>query len=218
MADTIFKYPLDLEGTSADNKAVNEAHTIGSSKGRIFIADYGPFFGNSVTLTDAGTGKELEPGLDKDYVPVHYYREAADITGQAVYAGIRIVNPDVGTSILLTCQYVGGEFSFSTYALKQAIEALQNDERPVSWGDLVGVPSQFVPAPHLHSAYDLYGMKYVVEAYTDVASAIRDGDNASRELLKQQITAKLNTFDQFCTAVAQCFADGADELAAVVTD
>jgi len=186
MADTIFKYPLDLLGTSIDNKAIDEAHTIGTRVGRIFVTDYGPFFGNSAVIVDAVTGKPLEPV--KDYRLIHKYKEATDRAGQAVYAGVQIVNPDVSTEILITCQYVGGEFSYSYYALKQAIEALQNDDRQVNWGDLVGVPAQFVAAPHLHDIYDLYGLKWMIEAEYDVAAAIREGDGASRTLLLKQLS------------------------------
>lgn len=214
MADTIFKYPLDLLGTSSTNKAIDESHTIGSVKGRIFVADYGPFFGNStLILKDGVTGRVLVP--NDDYALVHHYREATARTGQAIYTAVRITNPNVSTNILMTCQYVGGEFSFSTYALKQAIEELMNDDRPVYWGDLIGVPSQFVPAPHLHSAYDLYGMKYVVEAQVDVANAIREGDAASRALLLKQVQDKFLSFDSFAKQLADCFQAGATELAAI---
>jgi len=214
MADTIFKYPLDLLGTSATNKVIDESHTIGSVKGRIFVADYGPFFGGSVILKDGVSGRTLV--ANTDYTLVHHYREATARTGQAIYTAVRIVNPNVSTTILMTCQYVGGEFSFSTYALKQAIEELMNDDRPVYWGDLIGVPAQFVPAPHLHSAYDLYGMKYVVEAQVDVANAIREGDAASRALLLKQIQDKFLSFDSFAKQLADCFESGAVELRSII--
>jgi len=213
MADTIFKYPLDLLGTSAANKVINEAHTIGTRKGRIFCANYGPFFGGSVVLVDVVSGKTLKP-ID-DYKLVHYYKEAADRTGQAVYTAVQVSNLDVSTTLLFSAQMVGGEFSYSKYAIIQALEALQNDERPVAWGDLIGVPSQFVPSPHLHDAYDLYGMKYVVESNADVAAAIREGDAASRALLLEQINKRFVAMDSFCTSLADCFAAGAVELAAI---
>lgn len=211
MADTIFKYPLDLSGTSPDNRVIDEGHTIGTTRARIFAADYGPFYGNSVIVKDGDTGEELT--ALEDYVLVHYYREAAKASGQAVYAAVRIVNPDVSTNILFTAQMVGGEFSYSTYAIKQAIEDLLNDDRPVAWGDLIGVPAQFVPTPHLHSAYDLYGLKYLVEAQYDVAAAIREGDAASRQMLVDQMTQHRDGVDAFLTAVANAYGDAAAELA-----
>jgi len=85
MAGTIFKYPLDLLGTSQTNKVTDEEHTIGAVRGRLFAADYGPFFGNSAVVKDAATGKTLVPNVD--YVLVHYYREASVATGQAQPCG-----------------------------------------------------------------------------------------------------------------------------------
>jgi len=71
MTDTIFKYPLDLLGTSATNKVIDEAHTVGLTRARIFPSNYGPFYGSSVTVVDAMTGKELTP--NDQYVLVHFY-------------------------------------------------------------------------------------------------------------------------------------------------
>lgn len=213
MANTIFKYPLDLSGTNPDNKVIGEAHTIGVRKGRVFCADYGPFFGDSIVLVDGVTGRELIPM--EDYRLVHYYKEAADRTGQGVYSAIQIHNLNVSTTILMTAQMVGGEFSYSTYAILQALEALQNDERPIQWGELIDVPAQFVPAPHLHDVYDLYGMKALVEVNADVAAALREGDVASRNLLLKQINDRFVAFDKFCMQLANCFESGAAELAAI---
>lgn len=213
MTETIFKYPLDLSGTSVDNRAIDEAHTIGATRARIFATDYGPFFGSNVIIKDAISGNVLQPNID--YYLVHYYREASEAAGQAIYAAVRIVNPDVGTEILITPQYVGGEFSYSTFAIKQAIEGLLVDNRPVYWGDLVGLPSQFVPTPHLHSAYDLYGLKYLIESEYDIASAIREGDTASRQVLLDQMSRKFDDLDAFTVELADLFRQGAVDLAAI---
>lgn len=210
MADIIFKYPLDLLGTSAANKVIDEEHTIGSTRMRLFATDYGPFFGSSVKLVDKTTGKQL---VASDYRLLHPYREARERTGQGVYCVVQILNPDLGPVIKFTGQMVGGEFSFSTYAIKQALAELANDDRPVHYGDLVGIPAQFVPTPHLHSAYDLYGMKAVVESNYDVAAAIREGDIASRRLLTQQLQMKLDSYDMFCQGISDEFAKAAAELA-----
>lgn len=195
MVPIIFKYPLDLEGTSPTNKVINEAHTIGSLRGRLFAPDSGPFFGNSVVVIDGDTGEELE--ANTQYKLAHYYHEASSRSGQPVYAAVAIVDPNIGTNILFTGQMVGGEFSYSYYAIKEALEALANDTRPVYWGELIGVPATFNPAPHLHSIYDTYDWMTMIWAQNDVAAAIREGDAASRALLLQQISMKLNQFEQY---------------------
>jgi hypothetical protein len=56
---------------------------------------------------------------------------------------------------------------------------------------------------------------YMVEATADVAAAIRDGDNASRQLLLTQITNKFQSIDDFCMQLATCFETAATELAAL---
>jgi hypothetical protein len=211
MAGTIFKYPLDLLGTSVTNKVTNEVHTIGAVRGRLFAADYGPFFGNSAVIKDVVSGKTLV--ATTDYVLVHLYREATLATGQAIYTAVRIINPTVSTQVSISAQMVGGEFSYSLYAILQAIEDLTDDNRVIAWGDLIGVPSQFVPTPHLHSAYDLYGLKYLIESNYDIAAAIREGDTASRQLLLDQIRQKFADYDAFCMGIANEFDIAANELA-----
>ena len=57
-----------------------------------------------------------------------------EATAQAVYSGVRIVNRDVGTNIEIDVHYVGGEFSYSTFALFDMIQLLLDDDRPIEWG------------------------------------------------------------------------------------
>jgi hypothetical protein len=198
----IFKYPLDLSGTSPDNKVVNESHVIGSRRGRLFAPDYGPFFNNTnLVLQDAVTGQNLLPNVD--YKLIHLYDEATQATGQPVYAGVQIINPDIGTQIYFTGQYVGGEFSYSTAALKAMIDLLTGDDRPVYWGEIIGVPAYFNPTPHKHSIYETYRWENMIWAINDLGNAIRDGDTASRQLLVQQVTDKLLEFDDRLTSALE---------------
>lgn len=194
MTPIIFKYPLDLECKLEGNKVEGEAHQVGTRTGRLFAPDYGPFFGNSVIIIDADTGETLR---SDQYVLAHNYVDAERRAGQAVYAAVVIKDPDLGTNFLFSGHYVGGEFSYSYYAIKEAIEAIANDNRPVSWGDLIGLPSAWNPAPHLHSIYETYDWKTMIWAMEDVANAIREGDTASRQLLVEQMEDKLNEFDAF---------------------
>lgn len=191
MADIIFKYELDESGTLPANKVIDEFHEIGATRGRIFVADYGPFFGTTVSMIDGVTGK---PITSQQYKLVHPYVEAQQRTGKGVYAAVQITDPEVSTKILLTCQYVGGEFSYSHYALAEAVRALELDNRPIDFNDLLGLPSQWNPAPHTHNIYQTYAWEHLIWATNDVAEAIREGDTASRALLVSQIALKLGEF------------------------
>lgn len=203
---TVFKYPLDLKGTSPTNKVVGEKHTIGTTRGRIFIAESGPFFGNTIVVRDGVNGAILKPKID--YYLVHPYREAQEATGQPIYSGVRVINLDVSTNIEIDVQYVGGEFSYTTRALLDMLEGVINDNRPIDWGELIGVPTEWVPTPHLHSAYDLYAMKHVVQATNDVAAAIREGMGPAHAHLFDMINGRIEVFERIVPRLVDCYDEG----------
>ena len=126
---TVFKYPLDLTGTNPENFVVAEKHVIGSQRGRIFMSESGPFFGAKTVVRDGTTSKVLFPVTD--FLFVHAYREAMEATGEAVYCGVRIINPNVSTNIEIDVHDVGGEFSYSTFAFFDMLKGLLNDDRSV---------------------------------------------------------------------------------------
>lgn len=213
MADTIFKYPLDLLGTAVTNRVVGEEHVIGNRSQRIFALDYGPFFGVSAHFRDGTTNRTLIPEVD--YLLLHSYREAEARTGQSVYAAVRIINPEVSNSVKATVQYVGGEFSYSTYAIIELLKTLATEDRPVYWGELIGVPSQFAPAPHEHSIYHTYGWKTMVDAVNNISASIREAGIANQHLLFEQLDQMSAELSDFANALATEFGLAADELAAL---
>lgn len=210
---TNYKYPLDLRGDNPNNRAIAEAHSIGLVTHRIFIADHGPFFGNTIEVREVSTGRILEPTLD--YKLVHSVREVQEITGQPIYQGVNIVNPDISTEIEIDLNYVGGEFSYSTRALLELLEGVNNDNRPVDWGGLLGVPSEFTPTPHLHSAYDLYAMKHLVASNMDVANAIREANNIPLEYIYELIDSRLKGFESVIPRLAESYRTAAARIESI---
>lgn len=197
MTNPIFKYALDITATAVENKVVNEPYSVGAIRARIFVPSGGPFYGNSTELYDAATGRKLIPRVD--YRLLHYYEEASDRTLKPVYAAIQIINSEVSENLLLTTQYVGGEFSYVYYAIVQALEELQNDNRPIAWGDLIGVPAEFVPTNHLHDTRNTYGWRSMVDALTRVETAILQGSQTSMDLIVQTMNQKIAYIDQWRT-------------------
>ena len=195
MANLPFKYPLDLTGSSPENKVINEQHTIGMMRGRIFVPKGGPFFGNSTVIRDVENDRVLQPRVD--YYLVHYHEEASERTNQPVYAAVRIVNRDVSTQVAITTQYVGGEFGYVYSAIVDAIRTLEIDGRPVNWGDLVGVPSEFNPTPHLHDIRNSFNWNSVVDALDRIRVAVLEGDIGSHKLIIDTVNAQFNVFDLF---------------------
>lgn len=204
MANLPFKYPLDLTSSSPENRVINEPHTIGAVRGRIFVPQGGPFYGNKTVIRDIDNNRDLVPRVD--YYLIHYYEEAAERTNEPVYAAVRIVNRDVSTRVAISTQYVGGEFGYVYAAIVQAVRTLEIDGRPINWGDLVGTPSEYNPAPHLHDIRNSYNWNSVVDALDRIAVNILEGDVASHALLLDMINNKFEFYDQWRDEIIAAFA------------
>lgn len=181
----IIKYPLDLTGVNPNNLVRSEPHTLPAGTNRAIVPNYGAFYADSVIIRDANSGVILKPR--EQFKAVQLYQEATEKTGQEVCAVLVVTDTSITSDIEVTYQAIGGEFSYSVYALRQMLEDLDLDERPVVWGDVIGKPAAFPPAPHLHDAGDLYGFEYLVAALEQVYHGILVGDEAAHDAIRQYI-------------------------------
>lgn len=180
----VLKYPYDPTGVADTNLVTGEIHTVPRSKNRAFATNHGPFYTKNLVLRGPD-GTVLT--AHTDYLALQLYPEASQATGQEVCAIIQIINDQIAGDISVDYHVVGGEYSISAQALKDLIDQLEIDNRPVAWADVIGKPSQFPPSPHMHDAADLYGMQHVVIALEDLRSAILQGDVASHDLIYQAL-------------------------------
>lgn len=185
MATKIIKYPLDPTGQSPDNLVLKEPHVVPRDKSRAISTFYGPFYTDSMVVRQKGGSAPLE--LNVDYKIINLYQDATLQLGMSVSAALVIVNPSLGSEFEIDYQVVGGPFSLSSSAVADMFEALELDTRKVAWGDVLGKPVRFPPAPHLHDADDLYGMEYVYDALENLRAAILQGDVASHEQIYNYI-------------------------------
>ena len=175
----VVRYPLDPTGLSPDNKVLSEEHTLSDRPIKAFATSYGGFFTESVVVRE----KDSQRVLDKD---VDYYcAELYDIPtaryGKEICAIIVITDSSVASDITVDYQALGGPWCSSQDAIIQMIDSLNLDDRPVKWGDIIGKPAEFNPAPHLTDAGDIYGFEYVVAALERVKQAILVGDDAAHD-------------------------------------
>lgn len=180
----LFKYPLDLTGDAPTNLIINEPHTLGSDAKRAFVPNCGPFYTDSVKIVDAVSGEPLTPVTQ--YKILQPYQEASIRTGLDVASVIWINDKTVSTEVLVTYQVVGGEFSWSVYALQEMIDNLDLDNREVAWNDIIGKPALYPPTPHLHDLGDTYGWEYIGQQLEGIRDAILTGDAAAHDELRQQ--------------------------------
>lgn len=181
----IVKYPLDLTGNNPDNLVLGEPHKLPEGQNRAIVPNYGAFFAETLAVKDADNGLYLTPR--EQFKAVQLYQEATETTGLEVTAVVVVTDPLVSENIEIDYQAIGGEFSHSVPALRNMISDLDLDDRPVAWGDVIGKPTAFPPAPHLHDAGDLYGFEYLVSALEQVYFGIIVGDEASHDEIRQYI-------------------------------
>lgn len=184
------KYPLDQTGTSINNRVVGEPHVLGVRTNRAFVPSHGPFYARSgLVVRDAANGRVLTSGVH--YKPVQMDPATTKLTAKMTCSVIVITDPTVSSNVEVDYQVVGGPQSSSVGAIQAMIDSLNLDERPVRWGEILGKPQLFEPAPHLHDAGDLYGFEFVVASLYAIEEAILVGDAAAHleliEMFKRMV-------------------------------
>lgn len=209
MSTQLIKYPLDLTGVSPNNLVTGEPQSLANATNRAFVPDYGPFFTRSLVVRSMPDNTILTPGTQ--YKAVQLFVDATERAGEEICAVIVITDESLGTEYSIDYQVVGGEFSDSTYAIQQMVAALSIDDRAVSWGDLLGKPEQFAPAPHLHDLGDIYGFEYLTVMLEQIRQAILTGDNASHQAIYDYVDHQDGLISDRQTQVE-------NDLAAHITD
>lgn len=194
----IAKYPLDKTGTSPTNKVIGEVRELNGSRDRAFVPFGGPFYTESFKLINNETGLPLVP-VD-DYILCQPFQQASLRTGKDVQC---VVWVKLAAPISVRCEYqvVGGEYSWNIEALVQMINEIDLDGRPVQWGSIIGKPTAYPPAPHIHDIGDSYGWEYVVFQLEGIRNAILVGDEASHDELRQQMQAIRDELELLIAAV-----------------
>ena len=210
MTPLVIKYPLDLTGINPTNLVIGEPHTMPRRKVRAIATNYGPFFTEGLKVFDQVTGLRLRAGTPEEggqYVAAEMYAEATTRTGKEVCAIIVITDESVSDTVLIDYQVLGGEFSSTAAIIAQQVEALDLDERPVRWGDILGLPSAFPPAHHLHDIGDIFGFEYLVSAIERLRHAILMGDVASHDEIYRYIDNYFQLLDGKIAVVQDDLAD-----------
>ncbi|ELT4197137.1 tail fiber domain-containing protein [Escherichia coli] len=171
------KYPEDWTGTLASNHIVGEEHTVPRTENKCYALDGGPFFTESLVITEKLTGKTLVRGVD--YKPIFLYQDATLYAGKEICAAIAIINDDIEGTLVNDYRIIGGVYVSLIDALYQAIEELKLDDRPINWDDIKNKPELYPPEPHIHHVSAIYGTEHLCLAIYSLKAAILIGDAAS---------------------------------------
>lgn len=184
----VMSYPLDLTGRSPDNLVLGETHGPCYPGNRVFVLSYGPFYAKSLVVRKKATGEILVPNVD--YKAVHTFIEPTLRTGYLVCSIIQIEATAYGIELECDYQVLGGDYSLSTSALENLVDDLNNDDRAVRWGEIIGKPEAYPPTPHLHDIYDTFGWQYVVAALEAIRQALLMGSAGNNDDLYAYVDLK----------------------------
>lgn len=185
MAPIVTRYPLDPTGISPDNLVVDEEHVLSNRPIKAFATNYGGYFTESIIVKEKATQLELVKGVD--YYCAELYAVPTAKYGKEICSVVVITNPSITSEVQVTYQALGGPWSTSSQAIIQMMENLNLDDRPVTWGNIIGKPSEFNPAHHLHDSGDIYGFEYIVAELERIRQAILMGDVASHDEIYRYI-------------------------------
>ncbi len=196
LSQRLLRYPLDLTGISPDNFVEAEIRDLPQTgNNRAVVLSNGAFYTESLVIYDNITGEIL---TKKDqYLAVQLVEAATVRAGKEICSVIVITDPSVSSQIRVNYQVVGGPYILNTDALAEMIAALNLDERPVIWGEIIGKPSLFPPGHHLHDVGDVFGFEYLVLGIEEIRKAIIMGDTASHDELHAYIAAVEDAFNAY---------------------
>jgi hypothetical protein len=214
------RYALDLTGQDINNLVTDEVHVLSTKEVRSIAPTYGPYYSNSLIVTDSATNRILKRGVDYTCLDVVGLRTAQ--SGQEVCSILAITNKLVGGSVRLSYQTVGGYYLGDYEPIRLLIDNLANDTRQVQWENIINRPEAFDPQKHLHRLGDVIGFEYVVVALESIRNAILLGDDvahtsiiAQLDLSIQGMTRLLNNANATHTAVATAAAADANTASAL---
>lgn len=189
MSSPIYRHDLDPTGLSPDNRVLREPVALANYPVRVFVPSFGAFFGDSMVITDTGTGAIL---LKSQY----YLSQPAHIPtlkyGKGIYYCVVITDASVSANLSIDYQDLGGEWAYSNSALATQLQVVLGDARAVDYSAIINKPDRFSPGPHLHDAGDVFGMEYLIEALYAIRDSISLDGTASMIAIYDQTMSALN--------------------------
>lgn len=187
-------YPLDLTGLAPSNLITDETHLFNEPSERLFVPSGGPFYHIGLSIRNSANNQLLLPNTD--YKLLHLHKPAARESGKDVYAVVYIINENI-PGIIMDYRVVGGIHGETASVIRTLLESfpLPNNGNNVSWGQLIGVPTQFTPAEHLHHIDEIYNFNDVVSVLEQLRIAILAGDGPAINAIYQYFHQYLTNAD-----------------------
>jgi len=170
-------HAFDETGLLPENKITNEERVLPNYVIRGLVAKFGSFYTDSFLMRDA-----LGNIVSQDKYHFGLFNELiTEKTGKTVAAAVIVLDSTVQSPVYIDYQCVGGPYGVSNEYIIDLFNQINNDNRPVSWPNILGKPDHYKPSHHLQDIGDLYGAEYFVAALDRLKNAVLMGDNASHD-------------------------------------
>lgn len=185
------RFAVDYTGTNPDNLVAHEPHalTAASLTKRAVVPLYGPFFKDSIVLTDTATQQILNTAQYHYFNLVPILTELAPV-GKEVYETVVITDSSVSANITISYQSVGGYTTQSMTAIKDLLDLLYSDSRPVLWPNVLNTPD-FTPTPHRHAISDGVGYEQLTVTLERLRQVIIMADSIGDDVILQYIDDRI---------------------------
>lgn len=210
------RYQLDLTGTSSNNRVTGERHSLAQDRNRALAPLYGPFFAESVVLTEHSTGRTLIKDTHYNFVGLSGI--CTRQTGKDIFYIILVTDPDVLPDVDVTYQTIGGEHTYSAELLVQMVNTALVADPAASYYSLLDLPENMDPTQHLHNAGEPIGFEYVVGILERIRMAIAAGQMPAYHAAIKMITDLFGSTDaRFTALLEQVFESAVTNLTNVPT-
>lgn len=181
----VLEYKKDILQKNPENFIQGEPVTIKTGiYDRVFAPRHPPFFVNTLVITTT-SGVPLD--LNKDYEIFNIMPKLTGEAGQPVSCLIKMLNPLI-KEVVVDYHTVGSMTLVDSSLLGLFISVL-NDDRPISFDNIINKPLGFVPNLHGHSLlYEIFAFQDTVDFLSGLLQLIKDKPDAMKIRLDHYLT------------------------------
>lgn len=190
MTTPLIRYPLDPTGVDPNNAVIGEVTELTNNPMRAFSPRYSPYFGDSLTLWDHASGRQLVRGEDYELAQLEEYPTLR--FGKGIYRLVLIVNPDVSNKVRFSYQCLGGLYHLDATGISDLYEAFLNDDRPIAFDKIVGKPLDYPPSMHPHYLSEIHGFEPLITALDRLGDSITLTNTPAFEAILEWVEGRVN--------------------------
>lgn len=171
------QYQIDLTGVLPANLISNEQQTLTPTNGmsnQLIRPMLAPYYAQGFVLQYYAVGITLTTAvLGVDYYPIYEYQEMSQVSSYPIYGAIRVVNPDITGTVVLSYQTLGGNWTTNKQAMSDALVYAQVAPPGAPWTRVINSPTYYPVIDHpLNMQNDVVGYSGLVAAISAISSSV----------------------------------------------